>query len=186
MMKNAYFFIGVAAAVAIIGWLFIARTGQDKRALPSDDAATPTERKVARNNAPNFSLQDYSGRTVNLSDFSGKPIVINSWAAWCPFCKKELVDFAVVQKEFGDTVVIIAIDRAESLETAKQYTDELGVTNDLLLLLDPTDSFYQSIGGFSMPETIFVDRTGNIQIHKRGPMAIQEIREKIQHIISSQ
>ena len=95
-----------------------------------------------------------------------------------------MVDFAAAQKEFGDDVAIIAIDRAESRKTAKKYTDELGVTN-LIFLLDPSDSFYQSIGGFSMPETIFVDRDGNIAERKRGPMEIKEIREKIQKLLSS-
>ncbi|MBI5620927.1 DUF3179 domain-containing protein [Candidatus Gottesmanbacteria bacterium] len=133
--------------------------------------------------APGFNLKDYNGNTVNLADFQGRPVVINSWAAWCPFCRKELVDFAAAQKEFGDQVVIIAIDRAESLETANKYSDELGVTNDLVFLLDPSDSFYQSIGGFSMPETIFVDKNGAIVDHKRGPMDSNEIRERVKKII---
>lgn len=130
-------------------------------------------------------FQDYDGDSVSLADFQGRPLVINSWAAWCPFCRKELVDFAVAQKEFGNQVVIIAIDRAEPLETAKKYSDELGVANGLVLLLDPADSFYQSIGGFSMPETIFVDAGGNVKIHKRGPMDFNEIREKIQQLLQN-
>lgn len=146
---------------------------------------SPVDQKIAleTEKVPDFALQDYNGKTVSLVDFIGKPLVINSWAAWCPFCKKELPDFVTVQKEFGDKVVIIAIDRAESLGTAKRYSDELGVTNDLVFLLDPTDSFYQSIGGFSMPETIFVDKNGNIIDHKRGPMDVNEIRQKIEKLL---
>lgn len=128
-------------------------------------------------------LQDYNRNIIPLANFKGKPLVVNSWAAWCPFCRKELVDFATAQRKFGDQVTIIAIDRAESLETAKKYSDELGVTNNLVLLLDPSDSFYQSIGGFSMPETIFVDKNGKIVDHKRGPMDINEIRQKIEKLI---
>lgn len=143
------------------------------------------ERGTQSERAPNFSLKDYSGETFSFADFEGIPMVINSWAAWCPFCRKELADFAVAQKEFGDVVIIIAIDRAESRETAKKYTDELGVTNSMIFLLDPSDSFYQSIGGFSMPETIFIDKNGNIAEHKRGPMEINEIRQKIQKLLSS-
>lgn len=133
--------------------------------------------------APNFELQDYNGNTVRLSDFANKPLIINSWAAWCPFCKKELVDFASVKKEFGDKIQIIAIDRAESLSRAKKYSDELGVTDDLIFLLDSKDSFYKSIGGFSMPETIFVNSNGDIEFHKRGPMEVEEIRDKINNLI---
>lgn len=134
--------------------------------------------------ALNFQLQDYNGTMVKPSDFTGKALVINSWAAWCPFCKKELQDFAALQKEFRDNVVIIAIDRAEPLEVAKRYSDELGVMNELVFLLDPEDSFYQSIGGFSMPETIFVDAQGFIRAHKRGPMELDEMRQKIQSILN--
>jgi len=157
-----------------VGWL----------AISSRNASEESTRQRQFEKAPDFSLQDYDGKTVKLADFTGKPLVINSWATWCPFCRKELVDFDVAQKEFGDDVAIIAIDRAESRETAKKYTDELGVTNNLIFLLDPSDSFYQSIGGFSMPETIFVDRNRNIAERKRGPMEINEIRQKIQKLLS--
>lgn len=116
---------------------------------------------------------------MSLADFAGKPLVINSWAAWCPFCREELPAFAAVQEEFGDRVVIIAVDRAEPLETAKRYSDELGVTGKLIFLLDPDDSFYRSIGGFSMPETILVDREGNIREHVRGPIDAAELKRRL-------
>ena len=128
-------------------------------------------------------LRDYNGNLISLQDFKGKVLVINSWAAWCPFCRKELIDFAAAQQEIGGQVVIIAIDRAEARDVAKKYTDELSVTDDLVFLLDPSDSFYQSIGGFSMPETIFVDKSGTIVIHKRGPMEKDEILQKIRDIL---
>ena len=143
------------------------------------DTRTQTEHR-----APDFALKDYDGNAVVFSQFRGRPVVVNSWAAWCPFCREELKDFSAVQREFGDRVVIIAIDRAESLETAKRYSDELGVTEDLIFLLDPSDSFYQSIGGFSMPETIFVDREGKIVFHKRGPMKVDEIWERVAEILN--
>lgn len=132
---------------------------------------------------PSLTLKDYSGKKVRFADFKDKALVINSWAAWCPFCKKELPDFVLAQKEFGNRILIIAVDRQEPLEIAKKYTDEVGVTDDLIFLLDPQDSFYKSIGGFSMPETIFVSRDGVIKIHKRGPMDLEEIKEKIKKII---
>lgn len=184
-MKKTYLFIIIAVIVVAIGWLAVSRTGQNLSTSSNGNTATPSRQEAQLEKAPNFSLQDYSGKTVNLSDFAGKPVVINSWASWCPFCRQEIPDFVTAQKELGDKVVIIAIDRAESLAAAKGYTDQQGTTNKLIFLLDPSDSFYQSIGGFSMPETIFVDRDGNITERKRGPMEINEIRQKLQRLTSS-
>jgi len=172
MNKVLAIVIGILIVVGF-GWL----------AISSRNTPEESTRQTQSEKATDFALQDYDGKTMRFTDFAGRPLVINSWAAWCPFCRKELGDFAATQKEFGDDMVIIAIDRAESRETAKKYTDELGVTNGLIFLLDPSDSFYQSIGGFSMPETIFVDKNGNIVERKRGPMKINEIRQKIQKLL---
>lgn len=172
-MKTLSLILGIAILVAV-GGFFIFNT--DEREVMNPDSGAQTKPADA---APKFSLQDYSGKTVSISDFAGKPLLVNSWAAWCPFCRKELVDFAAVQKEFGDKIAIVAVDRAESRDVAKRYTDELGVTEGMVFLLDPSDSFYRSIGGFSMPETIFVDSEGNIVFHKRGPMDVEEIRAKL-------
>jgi len=132
---------------------------------------------------PQFSLKNYEGEIVSTADFTGKIMVINSWAVWCPFCKDELVDFSRLQDEYKDDVAVIAIDRAERLEKAKEFTDSVGITDKMIFLMDPKDSFYRDIGGFSMPETIFVDRDGNIIFHKRGPMELIEMEEKIESII---
>ncbi len=183
-MKTPLIIISVVI-LAIAGWLLVSNTGQHQNMNTGKNTATQNDSSAKYDKVPDFRLQDYNGKTITLADFTGKPTVINSWAAWCPFCRKELVDFAAAQKEFGENVVIIAIDRAESREVAKKYSDEFGVTDDLIFLLDPSDLFYQSIGGFSMPETIFIDKSGNIVERKRGPMDINEIRQKIKKLLSS-
>ena len=147
-------------------------------------SATPATERPADAPPHYFSLEDYDGNTVTLSDFNGKHVIVNSWATWCAFCKKELPDLAILQEEFADDVVVIAIDRVESLEKAKQYSDDLGVTGRMVLLLDPSDSFYKSIGGFSMPETVFLEPDGSIQFHKRGVMDLGELRTRTQALLA--
>ena len=100
-----------------------------------------------------------------------------------PFCVKELPDFAEVQRQHKDSAIFIAINRSESRETAKKFIDELHLEEGMVFLLDPTDSFYRSIDGFSMPETLFVDGEGNIREHKRGPMTASEVEEKVKNIL---
>lgn len=171
---NKYLIITIAMVVVIGAVFFLATRGND---AGTDSARSDFDRFASA------SLTNYEGNAVSLEEFQGIPLVINSWAVWCPFCVKELSDFAELQKEFGDQITVIAIDRQEPLAKAKGFTDELGITDDMLFLLDPSDSFYKSIGGFSMPETIFVNSVGEIVVHKRGPMELEEMREHVNKII---
>lgn len=171
------FIIGSIVVVAII------LLGVIVFSQPTNTTNTNNETAVL-DPAPDFALEDINGNTVSLDDFAGQPLVINAWAVWCPFCRNELPDFVEAQKQFGDDVTIIAIDRAETLGQVTEYLEEIDIQDELVFLMDPTDSFYKSIGGFSMPETIFVDRDGNIQFHKRGPMPLEEINERIETLLT--
>jgi len=137
-----------------------------------------TSQTVTNDLAPNFSLVNYSGEVISSSDFSGKIQVVNVWAAWCPFCVKELPDFAKLQEAFPE-IVVIGINRGEKEETAKEYITDLGVSERMTFLADENSSYYKSIGGFSMPETLFVDENGVIFLHKRGPLTFEEMKEII-------
>lgn len=189
---NRYIIIAIGLAI-IAGALFFGISSRGTNTQTSPDSKTQqtsrdadTQQQVSKSDFDQFasaSLVDYSGNTVSLEEFRGTPLIINSWAVWCPFCRKELSDFAELQKEFGNRIIVIAIDRQEPLAKAKGFTDELGITNDMTFLLDASDSFYKSIGGFSMPETIFVDSAGKIVVHKRGPMELDEMRTHADKII---
>lgn len=170
-MNKTYLYVAAGIIfIALVGGVIF---------LSNNSTNTPRANQVP----VDIELKDYEGNPVSLADYIGKPIVINSWAVWCPFCVEELKEFSTVQNELGSAVVIIAINRAESISRVKSFTDDLGVTDDLIFLLDGRDAFYKKIGGFSMPETIFVNAEGNIVIHKRGPMKASEIKDKIQSIL---
>lgn len=174
--------MGAVLLLALTGWLAFSRGAETPEENPSSQTSAASEESLPARPLPDLILEDYQGVPVSFANLKGKPLVVNAWAAWCPFCLKELTDFALAQQEFADRVTIIAVDRAESRDVAKNYTDKLGVTQALTFLLDPQDSFYKTIGGFSMPETIFVDKDGFIREHKRGPMELNEIRERIQRL----
>lgn len=148
--------------------------------MPSPETS-PQEHQTP---VPDLVFENYNGQAVRLHDFISKPIVINVWASWCPFCLKELPDLAIAQAELHNQVVIIAINRADPAAVAKRFTDGLGITNGLMFLLDPNDLFYKATGGFSMPETIFVDKKGFIQEHRRGPVEASEVNRKIQELLN--
>ena len=73
---------------------------------------------AALSKAPDFTMEDANGKTVKLSDFQGKPVVLNFWTSWCGYCKEEMPYFESAYKEYGDRVQFIMLNNAKSREPA--------------------------------------------------------------------
>ncbi|MDE2039381.1 MAG: TlpA family protein disulfide reductase [Elusimicrobia bacterium] len=69
----------------------------------------PADTVAIGKRAPSFTLADISGRTVSLSDYRGKVVLLNFWASWCPICRQEFPDLqAVYQRRRRDGFALIA------------------------------------------------------------------------------
>ncbi len=124
-------------------------------------------------------LQDYSGNDVRLSQFKREILVVHSWATWCTYCADELKNLATLKTKYGDRIQILAPNRAESATIAKPFSDELDLGDSVEFLIDADDAFYKSIGGYAMPETLFINDRGEVFYHQRGPMNIAEVEAQI-------
>lgn len=169
----------IIIAVVVIGIVAVTRDRQPQGPV------TPTG-EVGRglgDTARDFQVKDYEGAEVKLSDFRGQPVVLNFWATWCPFCVDELPLFVTVQEGFDNSYVTLAVDRAEKLERAKSYTDDLGISDKLKFVIDDSDRIYLDYGGFSMPYTVFIDKDGVIKDIKQGPLTEAELKSKLTKIL---
>lgn len=129
---------------------------------------------------------DLDGEPFTFDAFKGQVRVVNVWASWCPFCVSELADFETLATEYQDKgVAVIAINRKEPKEKAQAFLDSVGTFTATHFAVDQTDAFYTSVGGFSMPETVFYDAAGNIVLHKRGVMTLEEMREHTQSALQA-
>lgn len=54
--------------------------------------------------APDFELTDLKGDAFSLSQFKGKPVLLNFWATWCPPCRKEMPDLQAFDEKYGSTL----------------------------------------------------------------------------------
>ena len=91
----------------------------------SQDNATNNEKITA----PDFTVLDYNGNEVKLSDFKGKPVVLNFWATWCFYCKEEMPDFNTAYEKYPDVefLMLNATDGyQETIESAKEYYEAEG------------------------------------------------------------
>lgn len=109
--------------------------------------------------APGFTITD-SRRTVKLSDFQGKPVLLNFWASWCVPCVEEMPSLVRLQKQLGDQVTIIAVSVDSDDKPYQQFLRQHNV--DLLTVRDSQQKTNEVYGTFKFPETYVIDRNGKI------------------------
>jgi peroxiredoxin len=116
--------------------------------------------------APDFTLTSLDGKTVHLSDFRGKAVMLNFWATWCEPCKIEMPWFVELQKQYasqGLQVLGVAMDDASEQDISK-FAQSMKVDYPILIGKDEQrDNVAGQYGGVQfLPETFFIDRDGKI------------------------
>lgn len=134
--------------------------------------------------APDFALKDFLDQTVRLSDHRGKYVVLNFWASWCAECVNEMPDLGKLQEAHKGRITVIAVNRAEPAEVAKNFADRVEVRGKYILLLDPKDSAYESFGDGMMPLTVFIGTEGEIRAVERGPMDLKKLQARVKAAFS--
>lgn len=182
MDKSTIISIAVIVGVLVLGGVYTYIT--QSRVFVSKHDTEASQTVVVPADTP---YTDLEGNPFTFDTFTGQVQVVNSWASWCPFCTRELADFEQLAKEYkNQNVAVIAINRNETKERASAFLASAGEFPNVHFAIDLADAYYASIGGFSMPETVFYDTRGNIVIHKRGFMDIDEMRTHTQAAINIQ
>ena len=131
--------------------------------------------------APNFSMLDKDGNTVEFSSKKGKPIVLNFWASWCPPCKAEMPDFEEAYKKYGDEVEFMMVNLTdgyqETLQKAKEHVSSNGYTFPVYFDTKRTGAYAYKIS--SVPATYIIDAEGNIVAHAIGMMTAADLETAI-------
>lgn len=130
---------------------------------------------------PDFVVEDADGNEVKLSDFLGKPMVVNFWASWCGPCKSEMPEFDEAYAEYGDQVQFVMVNLTdgsrETMKDAMTYIEENGYS--FPVYYDTKLSAAIAYGVSSVPVTYFIDAQGNGIAQARGALDGATLREGI-------
>lgn len=131
----------------------------------------------AANAAPDFTLKDIDGRTVRLSDYRGKVVVINFWATWCVPCAAELPHLQRIYDKYrarGLELLAVSMDGPESVASVVPQARQYGLTFPVLI-----DEETRVVGIYNpkrtAPYTAIIGRDGAVANTREGYSAGDEV-----------
>ena len=134
--------------------------------------------KVIGENAPDFILKDMSGKDVSLSSFKGKPVVLNFWATWCPYCRQERPHLKLLYEEYKDNdLIIIALSIDKSSKTVRRFLEQNPAP--YIVLTDPEGMAAAMYNVMGYPTTYLINRRGKISQKFVGPMEWTDKNAKV-------
>jgi len=131
-----------------------------------DGTTSPGDSTAEEEKQPafDFTVYDYNGNKVKLSDFFGKPIVLNFWASWCSPCKAEMPDFEELYRQYGEEIHFVMVNMTdgsrETVDTAQDFIDGQGYTFPVYFDKDTDAAMAYYVTG--IPMTVFIDKDGNM------------------------
>jgi thiol-disulfide isomerase/thioredoxin len=136
--------------------------------------------------APDFSLESLDGKTMRLSDFRGKAVLLNFWATWCGPCKIEMPWFVDLQKQYGSQglqIVGVAMDDASKEDIAK-FAKDMGVNYPILIGKESVGDEYGGVP--ALPESFLITRDGKIIDKIIGLRGKAEIEDAVKKALDTQ
>ena len=136
--------------------------------------------------APDFTMFDFDGNAVKLSDFRGKPVILNFWASWCGPCKAEMPDLEAAWQTHGDQVQFLIVNltdgRSETVEAASSYIASQGYTFPVYYDVNMEGALAYSV--YAIPMTYFIDASGQIRAIQEGMIQAEVLESNIQALLA--
>lgn len=171
-MNRTVFLVGVIIAAAIVAVLFVG-LGKNPAEIRSPLVGKP---------APVFALREVgTNRTVDITQYRGKPLVVNFWATWCGPCWEEHPVLVANARMFEGSVSFLGVVFQDKEDKILGFLQQRGSSYPTVVDEAGKTAIAYGVGG--VPETYFIDANGVIVAKFNGPMSPDVLREHIQKVM---
>ncbi len=150
MKQIKLYILGIVVILVAFGWYF-------SESRKADAGPVAVGKK-----APDFSLQDMNGRTVQLSDYRGKYVVLNFWATWCPPCVEEAPSLDQFSRRLAASdsqkIAVLSVSVDSGWDPVRAFVQAKNIS--FPVLLDSQQDVPNGYGTFKYPETYIIDPSG--------------------------
>jgi peroxiredoxin len=136
--------------------------------------------------APDFLLESLAGDELRLSDFRGRPVIVNFWATWCGPCRAEMPELVESYLEHRDAgLAIVAVNQREAPDRIRPFADEFGLPFPIALDRRGEVGAAWQIGGAmeGLPSSYFIDRDGVVRKVVLGPLTPRHLEDGLSSIL---
>lgn len=131
--------------------------------------------------APDFSLADIEGNVVNFSQFTGKVIILNFFASWCPPCRQEVPEFIELQNAYGSSGFTMVGISLVSAGESKSFSQNMGINYPVLVDDGTVSDLYGPVR--SIPTTFVIGRDGRVAKHYIGYRSKEVFERDIKELL---
>lgn len=178
--------------VATMGYRFLSEQYAPQQ-IDSGIAASPNESDTENNSTndssvtqtPDFTMLDFEGNSAKLSDYFGKPVIVNFWATWCGPCQSEMPAFDTMYQNYKDEVHFIMLNLTDgsrdTVESVTKFIEDAGYS--FPVYFDTSMDAAYTYSAYSIPMTLFITSDGRLAHTQMGAMSEDTLEKYVETLI---
>ncbi len=175
---------GIWRSLLVVALVALVWIGCDEAAETKTGGGAETSASGSWKTAPGFDLKRIDdNKSLKLSDYKGKVVLVDFWATWCPPCRMSIPHLVDLQNKYGSRgfqVLGISLDRG-GVDVVRKFVQKYKINYPVMM---STPDVLKAYGGVrSIPQAFLIDRQGRIRETIVGYRPLEELQKKVEAVL---